>query len=291
MNSSWRSLCLVAVLFLSPPWTAFAATGAMTDTSECRTLLDARSYAKAFLSCKKAAEAGDASAQFNLSSIYLFGWGVRKNKAQAIKWLRASADQRYPQAQYALASRYAAGSGVPKDEKEAVRLLKDAGVQGFLLAQMLLGTSYEAGNPRLAIKRNPDAALIWYRRAASQCDACQYELWRIYYFGVGVDKDYARAARYLQTAANGGLPKAQMQLAFRYFDGEGLPQDNVLAYKWFYIAAKGGEPTAVRALPLISKKMTRAEIAQARAQAEETMNKAVINTIQLCELYQQFCPK
>lgn len=281
----------VIILALSPSWSAIAATGFKDDTSECRSLLDSQNYTKAVSICTQAAEAGDSAAQFNLSLMYSFGWGVSKNKAEALKWLRASAVQRYPPAQYALASEYDAGTNVPKDSKEAFRLLLDAAEQGFVLAQMQLGRIYEAGYQHLEIKPDISVAINWYRQAAVQCDACQYELWRIYYFGLGVDKDYVEAARYLKKAAEGGLPQAQMQLAFRYLEGEGVPKDNVHAYKWFYIAEKADEPRAKRALPLLSRNMSRSEIAEAKTLADETTAKFVINTNLLCALYNQFCGK
>ena len=284
-------LSAVIILALSPQWSAMAATDFKDYTGECRSLLDSQNYTKAVSVCTQDAEAGDSAAQFNLSTMYSFGWGVSKNDVEALKWLRASADQRYPPAQYALASRYGAGTGVPKDSKEAVRLLLDAAEQGFILAQMLLGRAYEVGYQHLEIKPEISVAINWYRQAAVQCDACQYELWRIYYFGLGVDKDYVEAARYLKKAADAGLPKAQMQLAFRYFKGEGVPKDIVHAYKWFYIAEKGGEPTAKKALRPLSRKMSRSEIAEAKTMADETIDKVVINTSLLCELYQQFCGK
>ena len=121
-----------------------------------------------------------------------------------------------------------------------------------------------------------------------QCDACQYELWRIYCFGLGVNKEHDDAARYLRKAAEAGLPKAQMQLAFMYTKGESVPKDDVQAYMWFYIADKGDNPLAKKALPLSSKKMSRPQVAKAMAR---DMMKIPINTIQLCELYQQFCDR
>ncbi len=284
-------LSAVIILALSPLWSAIAATGFKDDTSECRNLLDSQNYTKAVSICTQDAEAGDSAAQFNLSLMYSSGWGVSKNDAEALKWLRASADQRYPPAQYTLASHYGAGTGVLKDSKEAVRLLLDAAEQGFVLAQMQLGSMYERGYQRLEIKPEISVAINWYRQAAVQCDACQVELWRIYYFGLGVDKDYVEAARHLKKAADAGLPQAQMQLAFRYLEGEGVPKDNVHAYKWFYIAEKAGEPRAKRALPLLSRNMSRSEIAEAKTLADETTAKFVINTNLLCALYNQFCGK
>ena len=156
---------------------------------------------------------------------------------------------------------------------------------------MLLGQSYEKGYQYLGIKPDVGEAIKWYRQAANQCAACQYELWRAYYFGIGVDKDYVQGALYLEKAANAGLPKAQMQLAFRYLDGEGVPKDNVRAYKWFYIAEKSGELTARKALPLLADKISGSEIAEAKTLADQTMEKLVIDTKQLCTLYGQFCKK
>jgi hypothetical protein len=42
---------------------------------------------------RKAAEQGDADAQFSLASCYLAGQGVAKNSQEAAKWLRAAAIQ------------------------------------------------------------------------------------------------------------------------------------------------------------------------------------------------------
>ena len=80
-----------------------------------------------------------------------------------------------------------------------------------------------------------------------------------------------------------------MQLAFRYNKGEGLPKDNVRAYKWFYIAEKGGDQIAGRALPLLAREMADSQIEDATSMAGVTMQKLVVNTGLLCELYQQFC--
>lgn len=290
MNSAhWRrSAILLFLLTWSLQWSVGADAAFGEDTSECRKLLDSKNYRNALPVCTKAAEAGDPAAQFNLSVMYSEGWGVEKSEAETLKWLRASADQRYAPAQYALASHYAAGSGVPKDSAEAQRLVMDAASQGLLLAQMLLGRAYEAGYERLGVVKDIDKAIHWYRQAALQCDACQYELWRIYYFGRGVDKDPAEAARFLTRAAEAGLPKAQMQLAFRYLNGEGVVKDDVRAHMWFFIAAKGGDPLAMKALPLSSRRLSMSQVAEAEAMAEEMM-KRTINTSQLCAVYQQFC--
>ncbi|MEJ2645257.1 MAG: tetratricopeptide repeat protein [Gammaproteobacteria bacterium] len=286
MNKLLCNLFVVLALPLYGP--SIAGTVFKSDTSHCRKLLDSHSYTKANAVCTQAAERGNSAAQFNLSVMYSKGLGVDKNDMRSMKWLRASAEQRYPPAEYALASRYAAGSGVTKNRKEALRLLQDAAKQGFILAQMLLGKSYESGYEYLGVEKNLHAAIYWYSQAALGCDACQYELWRIYFFGRGVARNYTKAAGYLKSAAEAGLPKAQMQLAFRYLKGEGVPKDDVQAYMWFYLAEKGGDPLAKNALPILAKRISRAQVAEAKAMAKTIMERP-IDSAQLCALYQQFC--
>ncbi|MDG4550199.1 MAG: hypothetical protein P9G45_07275, partial [Candidatus Contendobacter sp.] len=69
----------------------------------------------------KAAEQGDADAQFNLGVMYDNGQGVRKDEAEAVKWYRKAAEQGNADAQNNLGWMYTNGQGVRKDEAEAVK--------------------------------------------------------------------------------------------------------------------------------------------------------------------------
>jgi len=42
---------------------------------------------------RKAAEQGDAGAQFNLGMMYAEGEGIEQDNAEAVKWLRKAAEQ------------------------------------------------------------------------------------------------------------------------------------------------------------------------------------------------------
>ncbi|MGB7629916.1 MAG: tetratricopeptide repeat protein, partial [Candidatus Deferrimicrobium sp.] len=64
---------------------------------------------------RKAAEQGDAHAQFNLGVVYGKGEEIPQNDTEAVKWYRKAADQGFPLAQYILGSMYALGRGVPQD--------------------------------------------------------------------------------------------------------------------------------------------------------------------------------
>ena len=65
---------------------------------------------------RKAAEQGDAEAQYNLGVCYDDGEGVVKDQFEAIMWYRKAADQRNDKAQYNLGVCYANGEGVAKNE-------------------------------------------------------------------------------------------------------------------------------------------------------------------------------
>ena len=60
---------------------------------------------------QKAADRGDANAQFHLGLYYANGQGVEKNLTEAAKWYRKAAEQGYAKAQCNLGLCYANGQG------------------------------------------------------------------------------------------------------------------------------------------------------------------------------------
>jgi TPR repeat protein len=67
-----------------------------------------------------AAESGDAAAQFNLGVLYDSrlddnGYAIKGNRAEAMKWLLAAAEQGLPRAQSKLAEMYAGGRATSED--------------------------------------------------------------------------------------------------------------------------------------------------------------------------------
>ena len=86
----------------------------------------------------KAAEQGDAKAQFSLGIMYDFGRGVPKNEAEAVKWYRLAAEQGHAEAQHSLGYMYDYGAGVPEDKDEAIKWFRRAAEQGHDGAKMWL---------------------------------------------------------------------------------------------------------------------------------------------------------
>lgn len=72
---------------------------AADEADECRELLAQVQYERALPKCKKAAEEGDASAQYYLGVMYNKGKGVIQDDKEAAKWYRKAADQGHASAQ------------------------------------------------------------------------------------------------------------------------------------------------------------------------------------------------
>jgi TPR repeat protein len=145
------------------------------------------------------AEAGDASAQFNLGvAAYENGEGVPGGGAEAVRWFRLAAEQGHASAQFNLGLMYANGRGVPQNDVEAGRRYRLAAEQGNASAQLNLGVLYATGE---GVPQDAVEAIQWYRLAAEQ-----------------------------------GNPMAQFNLGYQYDTGEGVPQDATEALAWYRLA-------------------------------------------------------
>jgi TPR repeat protein len=80
--------------------------------------------ATAFMWFQRAANQGDAVAQYNVGASYASGTGVQKSDVDAAKWFRRAADQGVVFAQLNLGLLYAAGNGVPQDSVEALKWME-----------------------------------------------------------------------------------------------------------------------------------------------------------------------
>jgi TPR repeat protein len=107
-----------------------------------------------------------AGAQNNIGVMYDNGRGVAKDEAQAVAWYHKAADQGDASAQYHLGLRYADGlGGVPKDEAQAAVWYRKAADQGHAGAQNNLGALYANGQ---GVQQSYTQAVRWYARAAQR---------------------------------------------------------------------------------------------------------------------------
>ena len=191
---------------------------------------------------RKAAEQGHAEAQFKLGVSYGNGWGVAKDEQEAAKWYRKAAEQGHAEAQFKLGVRYANGEGVREDDGEAVKWYRKAAEQGHALAQTNLGVMYNHGE---GVAKDQQEAVKWYRRAAEQGNAGgQNNLGLMYDEGQGVAEDKREAVKWFRKAAEQGSAEAQFKLGVSYDNGWGVAKDEQEAVKWFRRAAEQGSAKA-----------------------------------------------
>ncbi len=115
----------------------------------------------------KAAEQGDADAQFELGFMYSKGKGVPQDDKQAVNWTRKAAEQGYVSAQYNLSLMYEDGKGVPQDDQQAVNWYRKAAEQGDVDAQYNLSVMYAHGK---GVPQDDIYAYAWSSLAAAQGD-------------------------------------------------------------------------------------------------------------------------
>jgi len=119
---------------------------------------------------QRAANQGNAAAQYNVGASYAAGTGVERSDANAAKWFQRAADQGMPFAQLNLGLLYAAGNGVPQDNVEAFKWLElaflglpaggprmdVANAMGDLAAKMTMEQKHEATRRERDWKAKPE---------------------------------------------------------------------------------------------------------------------------------------
>lgn len=181
-------------------------------------------------------EQGDASAQYQLGSLYARGDGVSQDWARAVSLYTQAADRGNAAAQHSLGVCYTYGRGVIRDWARAFSLYTQAAEQNYAVAQKDLGVCYAKGR---GVSQDWKKAAVWYRRAAENGNAhAQYNLAQRYYRGEGVEQSFEEAFRWYCKAAEQEHPWAQYRLGDCYAFGEGVSQDYGQAVQWYIRAAE-----------------------------------------------------
>ena len=205
--------------------------------------------AKPASSWRKAAEAGDARAQYEFGGCYENGYGVGINRTESVKWYRASAQGGYAPAQFLMGYFCQEDFRLEHDPDEIIRWYRQAAAQGYAKAQYNLGCYYARGQFKvfrslpggatssymIGIPKNAVESVKWYRMAAEQGHvAAQYVMGMIYHSGDGVPQDLAEAVKWYRMSAEQGHPTSQFNLGVMYFHGRGTNKDFVESARWLW---------------------------------------------------------
>ncbi len=145
------------------------------------------------------AKLGDAEAQANLGIMY----ASRKEYQEAAYWYKQAAQAGVATAAYNLGTLYFNGQGFPQDYAKARQWFQLAANRGNKYAEFQLGMTYYTGQ---GVEKDPVQEMSWYQKAARQgLPAAQYNLAVIYNNGDEVKQDSVKAYAWMLLAQKGGL--------------------------------------------------------------------------------------
>jgi TPR repeat protein len=182
-----------------------------------------RQNTRSAISCfTEAARYGHAEGMFYLSVLYGERVDVRRDPDKALLFLRGAAAKDFPEALLHLGIRYENGRDVAANEDVARTYYERAAGMGSVEADMRLA--------RLCEKRGDVwGAFVHYEKVFADSAAARTGLGWLYKNGLGVERDYKRAASLFEDAASGGDSEAFYHLAFLYAEGLGVPKDTAQA--------------------------------------------------------------
>ena len=242
----------------------------------------------------KDAEAGSATAQFELGLLYLSGKsGAEQDFEKARKWITKSSNQGYSQSQILLAGMFHDGIGTAKNSSESVLWLlkaieKKNEVKSYNLepkqlanAYFSLGLCFQSGD---GVKSDLDKSFDFFFKAAElDHPKAQVQVGCFYSSGWAVKEDKKESINWYEKAAKQGEFQGLYMLGNCFKEGKGVPQNFVESYKWYSLAAAISNASAdagntrenvlsldaLRLRDELAKKMTTEQIAEAQERAEK----------------------
>ncbi|MFT5618506.1 MAG: TPR repeat protein, partial [Arenicella sp.] len=178
------------------------------------------------------ADRGDAVSQFIIGKVYEDGVGIEKNIAKGYDYYQKSAAQNYPKANIAIGDLYAKGKFLNKNERLAAKFYLKAATEGDKTAKDRLNT--------IDFKALDIDDIEYYEYTAKNKDGSAIDFFRLYkkyWYGQGVQRDYNKAIENLQKAVLKDYEPAIMTLGDLHMKGVVVDQDYTTAFKYFKHAA------------------------------------------------------
>ena len=106
----------------------------------------------------------------------------------------------------------------------------------------------------IGVDKDFKKAAQWFKQAAKKGHAgAQYNLGIMSYLGQGVEQDYSQAAVWFEKAGDQDHAAAQYNLGFLFYEGKGVTKDDLQAFMWIDRSANLGDEKAVRARDTLQK--------------------------------------
>lgn len=176
---------------------------------------------------RKAAEAGNPDAQYQLGMVYANASGVDLDYKQAFKWIHKAADSGHVQAMRTLAWLYANGFGTEQSDEKAQDTSILLAEKGDAKDQYFLASLYQSGI--YGMQPDSEKMIHWYYQSAQQhYGRAQYALAKIILKGVDIKANDEMAFQWLSLANMNGHKKASEELTKLI---QRLPEEKVEEFK------------------------------------------------------------
>ncbi|HMG16929.1 MAG TPA: tetratricopeptide repeat protein [Saprospiraceae bacterium] len=130
---------------------------------------------------------------------------------------------------YELGCLYLDGMGTDIDFSKAKTLFERASKMNHIRSINKLAEMYEEGLVN-GVKNYSEAMRLYLDASNKGCALSEYNIGKLYYFGLGVDKNFCIAEKWFEKAASHGEPKAFFQIGFINFLGNCKKKDLKKAY-------------------------------------------------------------
>jgi uncharacterized protein len=191
---------------------------------------------------------------------------------QALVYLQESSAIGYPPAQHAVGDMLITGSFVGKNIDRAIEYYKNAASAGYAPSAFTLGELYLNGNE---LPRDFPLAKVWLSKAEQlgSSDAAYMLGYLIIQDASPSTADLKKAYGYFLSAAHDWNEKAQEKLGFMIYNGLGTEKNFVQAYKWLELSASTGYEDSHYLRALVAKSMTPRQIDSAKKLARDWFEK------------------
>ncbi len=203
-----------------------------SDTTSASADSDIPEEDKDFDRCLKAAEQGDAEAQFILGKKYFDGDEAGQDQQKALDWYSKAAERGHAKAQFELGDMYWKGEYVEKDLKKAFEWYLKAAKQGLVKAECNLGAMYHFG---WYVEKDRMKAFYWcFKAEQDYAAAAQSALGGMYYSKNYLKKDYEKHLK----AAEQSYAKALNMIGVFYNKGICVAKNEKQAFNYFMKSAE-----------------------------------------------------
>ena len=200
------------------------------------TYLDNKAYEYALKAFQKAANMGNAEAQYQLGLLFINTDYMEPDYGQAIRALRKAGDMGSNNALYELGWCYREGLGVEQNAENAKSLFAKAAEAGNVNASYIMGILRL--EEELSVTGHSadftDAVSYFRQSAESGYIIAEYALGYCYFYGLGTEQDYRQAVQWFRKAAEAGQPFAIQAMAYCYENGIGVEKDQAQADNWYW---------------------------------------------------------